>query len=75
MEVAKKMGADHTLLVGSGDAQSLAQQVCQIMGGMPDITFECSGAQAGLILGFYVRIPNSKIYFLHTSKLLYKTHV
>lgn len=48
------MGADHTLLVTSGDAKKQAQQVHQIMGCMPDITMECSGTQAGLCLGIYV---------------------
>lgn len=57
--MAKKMGADHTLLVTSGDAQSQARQVRQLMGCMPDITFECSGSQAGVSLGIYVSTPNT----------------
>lgn len=54
LELAKKMGADHTMLVTSGDAQSQAQQVRQVMGCMPDITMECSGTQPGLSLAIYV---------------------
>ncbi|KAG0730454.1 Sorbitol dehydrogenase [Chionoecetes opilio] len=61
LAMAKKMGADHTLLVASGDAQSQAGQVRQLMGCMPDVTLECSGTQAGLCLGIYATKSRGKV--------------
>ncbi|MPC07743.1 Sorbitol dehydrogenase [Portunus trituberculatus] len=61
LTMAKQMGADHTLLATSGDAQSQAQQVQQIMGCQPDITMECSGTKAGLTLGIYVTKSGGKL--------------
>lgn len=61
LTMAKRMGADHTLLVASGDAQSQAKQVQQLMGTMPDITMECSGTQAGIILGIYATKSRGKV--------------
>ena len=72
LAMAKRMGADHTLLVTSGDAQSQAQQVRQIMGCMPDITMECSGTQAGLNLGIYV--SDFPLAALVTFMILYQNN-
>ncbi|XP_068211893.1 sorbitol dehydrogenase-like [Palaemon carinicauda] len=41
--MAKKMGSDRTLLVKGEAPQDLAKKVGQVMGCMPEITFECSG--------------------------------
>lgn len=47
------MGADFTLLVNTRDAQALAKKVEEMMGDMPDITIECSGAEASIQLAIY----------------------
>ncbi|KAG7177144.1 Sorbitol dehydrogenase-like 2, partial [Homarus americanus] len=51
LRVAKEMGADYTILVDTNDAEKLAQQVKEVMGGMPDKTIECSGAETSVRLG------------------------
>ncbi|XP_050722858.1 sorbitol dehydrogenase-like [Eriocheir sinensis] len=61
LELAKKMGADHTLLVGSGTSQSQAKQVHQMMGCEPDVTMECSGSQAGISLAIYATKSRGKV--------------
>lgn len=61
LAMAKKMGANHTLLVTSGDVKSQAQQVRQVMGCMPDITIECSATQSGLSLGIYATKSGGKL--------------
>ncbi|XP_063865260.1 sorbitol dehydrogenase-like isoform X1 [Scylla paramamosain] len=61
LAMAKRMGADHTLLVTSEDTQCQVQQVQQIMGCQPDITMECSGTKAGLSLGIYVTKSGGKL--------------
>ncbi|XP_042893351.1 sorbitol dehydrogenase-like [Penaeus japonicus] len=53
LKMAKEMGADHTILVSSGDAEALAKEVEKVMGGMPDITIECSGAEPSIRLGIF----------------------
>ncbi|XP_064620809.1 sorbitol dehydrogenase-like [Lineus longissimus] len=53
LEAAKKMGADHTILVKSRDAKALAKEVEDVMGEMPDITIECSGAESSIQLAIY----------------------
>jgi len=53
LEVAKSLGADHTLLVGKDDEQSLASQIGAKLGGQPDITIECSGAESSIRLGIF----------------------
>jgi len=53
LQVAKKFGADTTLLVDTKDPQILANKVIVLMGEHPDITMDCSGtesaAQAGIL--------------------------
>lgn len=58
LQVAKEMGADCTLLVKTGDANNLAQQIKQMMGDMPDITIECSGAEPSICLGILVSMED-----------------
>lgn len=54
MEVAKSLGADHTLLVGKEDTQTLASEIGSKLGGQPNITIECSGAESSVRLGIFV---------------------
>ena len=54
MSVAREMGAAHTVLVKSQDAQTLAAEVANLMGSMPDIAIECSGAESSIATAIYV---------------------
>ena len=54
------MGADYTFLVKSRDARKLADEITARMGTAPDVTIECSGAEASIQTGIYV----SKIILL-----------
>ena len=56
LDVAKQIGADHAVLVNTGDAEALAKKIKELMGGMPDITIECSGAEPSIRLGIFVCI-------------------
>ena len=56
--VAKTMGADHIVHVTTRDAQAVAKLVEEAMGGMPDKTIECSGAEASIQTGIYVSMRN-----------------
>ena len=49
LELAKKMGADFTILVES-DAQSkeIGDRAVEFLGCRPEVVMECSGTQAGL---------------------------
>merc|ERR1712191_20204 len=51
--MAKNLGADHTLLVGKDDEQTLASQIGSKLGGQPSITIECSGAESSIRLGIF----------------------
>ncbi|XP_037084424.1 sorbitol dehydrogenase-like [Pollicipes pollicipes] len=54
LELAARLGAQHTLLVDSKDAEALAGRVAELLGGrQPDVTIECSGAEASIRLGIF----------------------
>ncbi|XP_013112382.1 sorbitol dehydrogenase [Stomoxys calcitrans] len=54
LDVAKELGATHTLLMKREDvAEEVAQQVQQLMGVMPDKTIECCGAETTTRLGIF----------------------
>ncbi|CAL4115288.1 unnamed protein product [Meganyctiphanes norvegica] len=53
LNLARQLGAEHTLLIDSSEAKEIAQRVSEKMGGMPDITIECSGAESSIQLGIY----------------------
>ncbi|XP_050709706.1 sorbitol dehydrogenase-like [Eriocheir sinensis] len=67
LELAKKTGADHTLLVRSGTPQSQAKQVHQMMGCEPNVTMECSGSQAGISLAIYATKSRGKVMLVGVS--------
>ena len=54
LEVAKRLGASHIVLVTSRDTQEMARTICNTLGTAPDITIECSGAQPAIAMGIYV---------------------
>lgn len=53
LNLAKKLGADHTQLIDSKDTKQMAQRISEMMEGMPDITIECSGAESSIQLGIF----------------------
>ena len=53
--MAKALGADHTVLVTSRDGQAVADNIVQTMGGQPDVSIECSGAEPSVQTAIYVR--------------------
>ena len=55
LDFAKKLGADHVILADTKDGQEMAVRVKDAMGGMPEITIECSGAESAIQLAIYVR--------------------
>jgi len=51
LATAKDLGADYTLMITPGATpQDLAKSVAETLGGAPDITIECSGAESSLKL-------------------------
>ena len=54
LEFAKKMGADHTILVEKMSPEELAKKIREILGAPPDITLECSGAGPSITTGILV---------------------
>ncbi len=54
LEVARKLGATHTLLVGKCDPKTTAKEIHQTLGEQPNKTIECSGAESAIATGIYV---------------------
>lgn len=55
LEFAKKVGATHTVLIEKGASEEdVAKKVADEVGGAPDRTIECSGAQFSVNLGVIV---------------------
>lgn len=61
LDFAKKLGADHVVVADTKDAIALAKKVKETMGCEPDITLECSGAEASLQLGIQVTKPGGML--------------
>lgn len=56
LQMAKNAGATHTLLIPPGvTPEELAPKVAKLIGGAPEHTIECSGAQFSVDFGVYVR--------------------
>ena len=53
LDFAKQVGATHTLLA-ENDPQATAQRVAEVLGCMPNISIECSGAESSIQTTFYV---------------------
>lgn len=54
LDFAKKLGADECLLFDTKDVDVMSKRVVDALGGPPDITLECSGAEASTQLGLVV---------------------
>lgn len=64
LEVAKSLGADHTLLVGKEDSETLASKVANKLDAKSDVTIECSGAESSIRLAIFVIISETLASFL-----------
>lgn len=53
LQLAKQLGADHTLLVNTGEPEELAKKVQEVMGGNVDITIDCCGAEPSIRMGIF----------------------
>lgn len=54
LQKAKEVGADFTIQVTNETPQEVASKVEALLGCMPEITVECTGAQACIQAGIYV---------------------
>ncbi len=52
--VAKQMGATYTVHVDSKDSKAVAERVTSTMGGMADVTIECTGVESSMQTAVYV---------------------
>lgn len=57
LEMAMKLGADHKiLLTGQQTIDDIIQEITTKMGERPDVTIECSGAEASINLAISVSV-------------------
>jgi L-iditol 2-dehydrogenase len=55
LDLAKKLGADHTLLLSrDSDEKEIVKQVHQLLGKEPDKSIECSGAETSIRIAIQV---------------------
>ncbi|KAH3725259.1 hypothetical protein DPMN_051094 [Dreissena polymorpha] len=58
LQFAREVGATHTLQIRPGQTeQEVAEEVTKLLGGAPDRTIECSGAQFAVNLGVLATTP------------------
>ena len=54
LKFAEELGADHTVLADSQDDRQMAERIISVLGGEPDISIECSGAQSAVRMAIFV---------------------
>lgn len=54
MAKAKEVGADFTLQVAKESPLEVASRVESMLGGKPEVTIECTGAESSIQTGIYV---------------------
>ena len=55
LEKATQLGADHVIKIERNQTpQDVAKEVEKLLGGMPDRTIECTGAESAIQTGIYV---------------------
>nr|XP_042895573.1 sorbitol dehydrogenase-like isoform X2 [Parasteatoda tepidariorum] len=54
LAAAKNLGVNGQICVNNKDLESIIKEVDSVLGGMPDITMECSGAESGIKLSIKV---------------------
>jgi len=65
----KKVGANHVILADS-DSQKTAQHVVEILGSMPNISIECSGAEPSIQATFYATISGGVVVLVGLGRPL-----
>ena len=53
--MAMKLGANHQVLVKGKQTKDVIQEITTKMGGHPNVTIECSGAEPSITLATLVR--------------------
>lgn len=61
LAVAREMGADHTLNVSGLTPEEIAKKVEELLGGQPEVTFECTGQEQCLQTGVFATKPGGCI--------------
>ena len=74
LEVAKQLGADYVVHVDTKDTKALAAKVEKILGCMPDITIECSGAESSIQTGIYVCTEHVQVSDFYHVRILCHLH-
>lgn len=65
LDVAKELGATHTLLMGKDDtAEATAKKVEAMLGSMPDKSIDCCGAEVTVRLAIFVSRGISERFLL-----------
>lgn len=59
LEKAKEVGADFVLHITNETPEQTARKVEELLGCMPEITIECTGAESCIQSGIYVSIPRT----------------
>lgn len=72
LEAAKKLGADHVLLVDTKDSQIVANKVIELMGGQPDITLDCSGTESAAQAGILATRPGGLVEIVGLPPVMVK---
>ena len=73
LEFAKQCGATHTLLIQPDEEpQVVAKKVAELLGGAPERTIECSGAQFSVSLGVYV---STQVTAVLVSIQIFNVHI
>ena len=56
LDFAKEVGADHAVLADTPDGREMADKIISALGGQPDISIECSGAENAVRMAIFVCI-------------------
>jgi len=69
LDFAKKMGATY-VLSADNDPQKFAQQIVEILGTMPNISIECSGAESSIQTTFYATVSGGVVVLVGLGRPL-----
>ncbi|XP_041073837.1 sorbitol dehydrogenase-like [Polyodon spathula] len=68
LKKAKELGADFAVQVQGETPQELAQKVEVLLGCMPEITIECTGAESCIQTGIYMADGNRNVCFQESGR-------
>jgi len=69
LDFAKQMGATYVVLAAN-DSQATAQLVIETLGGMPNISIECSGAESSIQTTFYATVSGGVVVLVGLGRPL-----